>query len=275
MAGKLLFGVAAVALLSAGGAAQAADVMPVLVPAVTPMVVPPPPGPVFAIRIDNSIHAVWTGTPEEDGVHLDTDVDMRLTAASGWGFELLTGGSTFFAPLSLSGGLTGRVFHSAGDVELGVYAGFGFSVPGGIGGYGFGGDFRLDNDRLTVESYLQANFFAGAFNFISTETDVTVHASDKFDVYFGGDLFIGGGPASYDVWAGAQYDFGVFAPYGGVWFGNDTGFGAELGFELEKKLGNGPLSLIGGAEVNIGLDGLRNADASVGIRYQLGHFPDD
>lgn len=273
MANRHLLGAAAIALVagSSANSAQAADVMPVISPVVTPAVVPPS-GPVIAIRVDNSLHAVWFGGPVD--VHVDTDIDLRVTMPSGFGFELFTGGSTYFAPPEFFGGMTARVFHQGGALEVGVYAGFGFAIPGGLGGYGFGGDFRLDTDRLTVESFMQANFFAGGFDALSTETDVTIHATDKLDIYFGGELdtdFVG---LDYAVWAGAQLDLGAFKPYAGIWYGPMSGLGAEIGFDLEKQLGNGPFSLIGGGEVNLGIGGLVSAEATIGIRFQRGEFPD-
>jgi hypothetical protein len=272
MTNRHRLGAAGAALLVAAsaGTAQAADVMPIMVPVVTP-VVAPPPGPVFAIRIDTGMVVDWYGGPNYD-LSVINDITARVTLPSGWGFELLTGSRTHItAPVEFFGGLTGRVFRASGALEAGAYAGFGFGIPGGLGGYGFGADFEFDTDRLTVEGYVQANFFGGAFAFLEGGADVTLHLTDRLDVYLGGDLDNQMG-LDGDVWAGAQIDFGAIAPYAGVWYAFGGPIGAELGVELERPLGTGPFALIGEAEINFALGGGAFGFASIGIRFQRGEI---
>jgi len=164
------------------------------------------------------------------------------------------------------------VFRVAGALEVGAFAGFGYVIPGGIAGYGFGADFDYETDRVEIEGGLLANFQGGGFTFLEVAADLTVHATDRIDVYLGGEFDTLG--LDNDVWAGAQIDFGALAPYAGVWYAFGAGFGAELGVELEKQLGTGPFSLIGEAEINLALGGGAFGFASIGIRFQRGDIDD-
>lgn len=272
MTNRLLLSAAGAALLAAVsvGTAQAADVMPIVVPTVT-AVAAPPPGPVFAIRIDTGMTVNWYGGPNYD-LSAFNEITARVTLPSGWGFEMLTGDRLYITPpVELYGSVTGRVFRVAGPLEVGAYAGFGFIVPGGIGGYGFGGDFEYDTDRMTVEGGLQANFQGGGFTFLEGAAELTLHATDRIDVFFGGDFDTTG--LDNDLWAGARIDFGAIAPYAGVWYAFGGGFGAEFGVDLAKPLGTSPFSLIGEAEINIAQGGAFGF-ASIGIRFQRGDIDD-
>ncbi|MCW5713026.1 MAG: hypothetical protein KIT43_00730 [Bauldia sp.] len=274
MTNRFFLSAAGAALFAAAsaGTAHAADVMPIVVPVVTP-VVAPPPGPVYAIRIDTSLAVDWYGGAAYD-LSVFKEITARVTLASGWGFEVLTGDRLYITPpVELYGSLTGRVFRVAGPLEVGAYAGFGYIVPGGIGGYGFGGDFEYDTDRVTVEGFVQANFFGGGFAFLEGGTETTLHLTDRLDVYFGVEVANQMG-ISGDVWAGAQIDFGAIAPYAGIWYAFGGPVGAEFGVELEKPLGTGPFSLIGQAEINIALGGGASGFASIGIRFQRGEIDD-
>lgn len=270
MAGKYLLGAAGVALFAAAstGAAQAADVMPIVVPVVTPVVVAPV-GPTVEFTLEKWVElGIYPG----DGYSIDVfgSADLKITAASGWGFQLIVEDELDFAPFEVEFDVTGRVFRAMGNAEVGVYAGFGVEVPGGLDGYGFGFDFAYDSDRLTLESFVQANFNGGGFNFLDTETELTVHVNDRLDVYAGVDVetdftgnpFLAG-------WAGAQLSLGALSPYATVYFSNFDGLEAELGVELEYQIGNGPLSLLGNAEVDFGFPGTRFFVAA-GIRYAIG-----
>jgi hypothetical protein len=276
MTNKYLLGAAGAALLAGvAGTAQAADVMPIVVPVVTP-VVAPPPGPVFAIRVDTGMTVSWYGGTEYD-LSVFNEITARVTLPSGWGFEVLTGDRLYMTPpVELYGAITGRVFRVAGALEVGAFAGFRYIIPGGINLYGFGGDFDYETDRVEIEGGLLANFQAGGFAFLEGAAEATLHATDRIDVYVGGDFDTD--MADTDVWAGAQIDFGALAPYAGVWysFGNTPadGFGAELGVELEKQLGTGPFSLIGEAEINYAPGYGPFGFASIGIRFQRGDIDD-
>jgi len=273
MTNKYLLGAAGAALLaSVAGTAQAADVMPIVVPVVTP-VVAPPPGPVFAIRIDTGMTVNWYGGPNYD-LSVFNESTARVTLPSGWGFEVLTGDRLYITPpVELYGSVTGRVFRVAGPLEVGAYAGFGYVVPGGFGGYGFGGDFEYDTDRVTIDGFVQANFFGGGFSFLEGGVETTLHLTDRLDAYVGVEA-AKGISIDGDVWAGVQIDFGAIAPYAGIWYAFGDGFGAELGVELEKQLGTGPFSLIGNAEINFALGGGAFGVASIGIRFQRGDLDD-
>lgn len=267
MVGKYLVGAAGVALfaVASSGSAQAADVMPIVVPVVTPVVVAVP-GPVFEINIEHWLEVEFFDAGLDPEAY--TEIDLKMTLPSGWGFQLIAdAGADVQLPIQVFADLTGRVFRSMGAVEVGVYAGFGVALPGGIGGYGFGADFAYDTDRLTVETYVQANFFAGGFQFLDFETDVTLHVTDKLDIYGGTDLETDFVTFFLSGYLGAQYDFGVLAPYATVWL--DGGLGGELGVEVEYQIGNGPFSLLGYAEVEFdggGPDGF----AGIGIKFSRG-----
>lgn len=273
MAGRYLLGVASVALfaMASTGSARAADVMPVVVPLVTPAVVVAA-GPKIEI---NSEHWLEIGIFPGNGYDLVSyhDLDIKVTAASGVGFQFVTSGVIDnLAPFDIDDlTLAGRVFLSRGDAEIGVYAGLLAEIPGGIDFTAVGADFSIDNDRLELDTYVQANF-DGGFDFLSAGVDLTVHATERLDLNAGGALStdFGGGGAFLEAWAGAQLDFGLLAPYAGVYVSNGMErFTAELGVELEHQIGNGPLSLLGYAEFDFGTFGPA-IFAGVGIKYSIG-----
>lgn len=264
MTGKYLLGAASTALcvVAFSSAAKAADVMPIVVPVVAPVAVPPV-GPAFEINIET-----WFETdvldPPADPLVL-SEASVRLTTASGWGFELITSLFTYvLPPPGRSAEVTGRVFRSAGSVEVGAYAGAGVSVPFGPG-YRLGGDFEYDTERLTLEGYVEANFAAAGFEFLETAANLTVHVSDKLDI--GGGIALETGPVEVAGFIGLQYDLGLLAPYAQVWFGNDRAI--DLGVELEHRFGEGPISLLGYAEVE--LDGTGpEVFLGIGVRFNRG-----
>lgn len=266
MVGKYLLGAtgAAILAIASAGSAHAADVMPVVAPVVTPVVVPPP-GPVFEINIET-----WLETEvfnNEFDPTLFAEASLKVTLPSGWGFELITELFTYILPPpDAFVAVTGRVFRSMGDVEVGVYAGAGFSLMGTS--YGIGGDFAYDSDRLTVESYVQGNFaVGGGFVFLDHETDVTLHVTEMLDIYAGYDFETDFVTFDIDGYIGAQVDFGLLAPYATVWL--DGGLGGEIGVELEHQFGNGPLSLLGYAEVEFGGGGPEGF-VGIGIKFSRG-----
>jgi len=254
----------ALSVVAFSGSARAADVMPIVLPVVAPVVVPPV-GPVFEINVETWLETEFLDPPM-DPVLL-TEASLKLTTVSGWGFELITNLFTYILPPpDRAATLTGRVFRSAGDIEVGAYAGLGVSVPFGLL-YWLGGDFEYDTDRMTLDGFVQATFSPGGFEFIETEANLAIHVTDKLDIgggiAFGTDL-MGFGFAGY---VGAQYDFGLLAPYVQVWF--DQGLAVDLGVELEHRFGNGPLALLGYAEVELDGGG-PEVYAGIGIRLSLG-----
>lgn len=266
MTGKYLLGAAGVALsvVSFSGAAKAADVMPIVIPVVAPVVVAPV-GPVFEINVETWFETDFLDPPSEP--ILLNEASLRLTTASGWGFELITTLLTEVTPAPMRlAAVTGRVFRSAGSLEVGAYAGVGVLVPVGAG-YWLGGDFEYDTDRLTLEGYVEANFTAGGFESVETAANLTVHVTDKLDV--GGGIAFETDPVDPDFagFVGVQYDFGLLAPYAQVWFGDDRAI--DLGVELEHRFGESPISLLGYAEVE--LNGTSPVVyVGVGIRFSHG-----
>lgn len=265
MAGRHLIGAAGVALaaLTSANSAQAADVMPII-PVVTPVVVVPA-GPVFEINIETWIEADFEESEFDPEVF--TEASLKLTTASGWGFELIAGAQSYILPPpQLQFALTGRAFRSAGDFEFGAYAGASFGFYGLA--YWVGGDFLYDTDRLTLDGYVQANFLApGGFEFMQTEANLAVHVTDKLDI--GAGILFGTDFALFDLdgYVGAQYDFGLLAPYVQVWF--DEGLEVDLGVELEHQFGDSPLALLGYAEVELDGGG-PEVYLGIGIRFSRG-----
>lgn len=245
MAVKYLLGAAAAALVAVGvtGAAQAADVMPVVVPTVTPVVVVPT-GPKIEIESWNAIEiGVFPGDPIDIETH--NDFSLKVTTQSGVGFQLLGEVHVELPGFFVYGETTGRVFLSRGDFEVGLYSVVFFNSMG-FDGVTVGGDVVLENDRLELMTYLEADFFGG-FEDIEAGGEVVVHLGDMLDLYAGIDTDLFPAFDLDDLWAGVQAHFGPLSPYVGA-FLTFPGVGFEVGTEFEHRFGTSPLSLVGYAE---------------------------
>lgn len=271
MAGKFLVSAGAIALLAAAstGTAQAADIIPVVVPVVTPVVVVPV-GPTVAIKVETSLNVDYDGNFDAWANGL---LDLKITSASGWGFQLVAGGNQYVvAPIEFYGGAQARVFRAIGPVEIGVFAGANLN-PGITGNnYYFGGDFTYETDRVEVETYVAAQYFlGGTVRLIAAGAEATVHVTDRLDVIAGVErnLLFG----SVDIEGRVELDLGAVTPFAGVIYNPSLGVIGQVGVELEKQLGTGPLSLIGYGRADFGVFGPSVA-VGLGIRFSRGDIDD-
>jgi len=82
--------------------------------------------------------------------------------------------------------------------------------------------------------------------------------------FFGGFEIGGGGQATLNL--------GALSPYVGVqgYYDGMGGLMAYAGVEIERPIGTGPFTLIGGAEVDYYLGGGLGLEAYIGIRFNRG-----
>lgn len=304
MNSRLLLGAAAVALVAATGAANAADVLPIGV-AVTPAVVAPAAvGPEITVTLEKSFNVNLY-----DLTNLDTWVsgyaELRVKTASGLGFEVWAGDALEqISPLYLWYSAGARVFREVGAIEMGAFVGFGSSIP--YMGYGlwFGGDFAYETDTTKIEHWTTAYFNGGGFDEIDLDTEIKLNPNDLLEIrgYAGLELDLpgvdfyadgearfmvrehlqplvgawleldGGGP-EYGVWGGLRLPFGSFTPYINVWWEpTDPEIGFDIGVSFKRQIGNGPLTIFGYVEYELDTYG-QDLYAQIGIRF--GGDPDD
>lgn len=269
----LLLSAAGIALVAASGAAQAADIIPIMAPTVAVMDPGPvPTGPDVSIEISKWLDMYYEpGYPVDFETHLDFDID--ILTASGWGFELI-GGDWFELELPIYGGagVTARVYRAFGDIEIGLLAGIGTSIPFGMGyGYGFGFDFSYEAEKLTVENETWFNFQGGGgFQGFETDTTVTFDASEALSLNVGLLVSHYGSPSYYSVYGGVAYEIGDFTPYADIWWAPGFGeWGGDIGVDFEHQIGTGPLSLVANTEFDFGTYG-RSFYAGIGIKFTRG-----
>lgn len=271
MAGKFLIGAAAAALYAFGatGVARAADVSPVVIPPIVTPVVVAAAGPKIEISTEQWFEAnIEVG----DNVEYSTyhDFSVKVTSARGFGFQLL-GNVEIEIPFDeIDAELTAAGFITRGAVTAAAYTTL-YLDEDGFDGFGVGGDFTLDNDRLTLHSYVEARFGANAtFSVLEIGGDATVHLGERLDLYTGIDMGIEtGGFFPQDVWAGAQFHLGPFSPYATLEY-DFFDFGVYLGAEFEHQLGNSPLSLLGYAELHLDQGDIPEVNLGLGIKFSRG-----
>lgn len=297
MTTKHLIGAAAVALLAATGAARAADVMPIVV-ATTPAVAPVVVGPTVTVEITTGAYLDLYGlTDLYLGAETFGEIDVK--SASGWGFNLAGGAGVNFIPgFGFGYGFRAELYRVIGNAEVGF-----FVVPYNFAPLviAFGPTVRFETDRFEFRHQTEINYFFGNWD-VGFSNDVTVHVSDSLDVggyfdfsfgTFGLDLDLGvnaelevndrltvEGWARADVIGGlfvaaggqATFNLGALSPYVGVEARYDMGFGLEVtaGVELERPIGTGPFTLIGGAGMEYDLGGGLGLEAHIGIRFNRG-----
>ncbi|MCW5715816.1 MAG: hypothetical protein KIT43_15000 [Bauldia sp.] len=270
MAGKFLVGAASAALLAFGatGTAQAADVMPVIVPVITPVVVVPT-GPKIEISAEQWIEVGLYPAEQFREFNTYSDLDIKVSAASGFGFQFLGEVELWLpSPVELEAAFTGRAFMTRGDIEIGLYSTL--WLDGGFDGFAVGTDFTFDNDRFTLATYLQAEFFNG-FDEFRTGAEVTVHLGEMLDIGGGVEAEFDFGNFDFEeAWAGVQLHLGPLSPYAVAWWdGGDVGF--DLGTELEVPLGTSPFSLLGYAEAEFEIGDPVEFFFGIGIKFSHGN----
>lgn len=291
MAGKLLLGAASIAFVAVAGAAQAADVQPVVVPVIVPVPVVST-GPDIEITLEAIAGVLYAGTPE-----FVTAIggDVIVTSQSGWGIGI-GGYAEFYFP-GTSAGIGARLFREMGNLQIGVITG----IDIGMGTeYYVGTDIRYETD--TIEALNQTfAVFDGGFDYWGNYLEVTFTPSDRLEVYqeltvivdggvglyaegdidvgirgpvrliAGYDLTYTPGPQFVGVYGGVQLDLNGIKPYVTGFWTNDGGpfYGVNLGVEIERELGDGPFTLIGGTDLTLS-NGGRAFEAAIGIRFELG-----
>jgi hypothetical protein len=274
MAGKFLIGVAAASLFAFGGtaAANAADVMPVIVPAPVG-VVTVAAGPTIEITTEH-----WLEFNFEPGDDVDPStfhsIDLKVTGLRGLGFQLTNNlyvdiDTNPLAIDEIEGDATGRVFLSRGAFEIGAYTTMFFD--NGFDELAVGTDFTVDLARFTLSGYIQA-IFEDDFDFTEFEFggDVTTHIlGDRLELAAGFEGDTWGAVEIETVWLGAQFHLGPIAPY--VTFTWDDGDRLlAIGTEFEQKLGNSNFSLLAYGEVEIELGDPAEYNFGIGFKWATG-----
>lgn len=303
MTGRLLVGAvaAALALAATAGTARAADVMPVVVPAVVPVPVVST-GPKVEITLETGVQ-LWYDPLAIDPVHVDafTYGEVIITGRSGWGVGLGSWGEfhVFPSPAGVNYVTAGaRIFREMGDFEIGM----GFNIDT-EGEFAFGPDLRYETDTIEALNQTFFVFDISPFGFdywgnyfevtytpnerIEIYTDLTVIFDGGLSAVFGqGDIDVGvRGPfhvlAGYDfslvssqyllLYGGVQLDFNGIKPYVTGWWENDGGpfYGVDLGVEIDRQIGDGPVTLIGDSHVTITPTGW-GLFFGAGVRIELG-----
>lgn len=272
---------AAMALAAGAGAAQAADVMPIVVPVV---VVPPVvvPGPIYRVEIEAG---VVTGRDFGDTDPLAYNagavsaVDVRT--ASGFGFKLETTGNLYFEgsppPLPADASILGRIYHTIGDHgTVGVFATTSWNNYGPPGGHLFGIDADFDNDTLWVNYSLGVGFTPGSgYDGIQSILASRLER-DRLVVR---NLTLAALPAAGTValvtLSEVGYKFGPVTPYvqfalGAV--GGGFSASAGVGADLELPVGDGPLTITGGVFAQFGPGGF-DWEATAGMELNFNDGP--
>lgn len=274
---KYLAGVAGVAVLALSTTAQAADVMPVVVPQVVTPVAVAPAGPDFGIDLKAYATASFPfSDPWSAGV--DLDIKTHYIGARGFGFRLEGGAGTQIYPNFGDGGFGGdlEVFKQFGNFEVGAMLTGGGAIPIGSGGYAEAGPYvrySMEHGMLTVDqtfSFLFPVVGMGNTRF-SSETEVTVDVNDDFELKaeFRLDRPLGGPFFAY-LELGAAYTMGPITPYAELEINFGDPMRITLGADFERQLGSGPFSLIANAELQLSPT-YRQGSVSVGIRFRRGN----
>lgn len=299
-----MLGAAAAALLAATGTARAADVMPIVV-AVTPTVPPAVIGPTVNIDIRSTISLYYYG-PSALYVDANLGGDIDVRSASGWGVRLSGGGGFSIYPgMGYGFGFSAELYKAIGNAQLGFFVSpYGFN-PIDIS---FGPTLRYETDTVDFRHSTEFSFWGGGNRAVDVYNELTLNPNDRLEVggYFdlgfsnvaGRDLEFGGfatvslsdrvdmlgwadveldGGLWFGTGAGVELHFGALTPYANVGWTTSDGLWTELGFDVKKPIGAGPLQLIGGARAYLWSDPALsvNLSAYAGIRYLIGEDDDD
>lgn len=273
---KYLAGVAGFAMLALTTNAQAADVMPVVVPQVVAPVVVAPAGPDFGIEI-SAYATAYVPFADPWSIGVDLDIATHYIGARGFGFRLEGGTGTEVYPNFGDGGFGGdvEVFKQFGNFEVGAMLQGGGGFPIGSGGYAEAGPYvrySIEHGMLTLDQTFSYIFpVIGAGNrYFSSETEVKVAVNDALELRAAFDLDRAmGGPFFAYLHVGAGYTIGPITPYAELEINFGDPMQTTLGVDLERQIGTGPLSLIGNAELQLSPT-FRAASVSVGIRFNRG-----
>jgi hypothetical protein len=196
---------------------------------------------------------------------VDFDGVIDFQNPGGWGFQFLgwyendlpgddyeigarayrTFGNLMVAPYVLIDGFASLV----DDVEPGV-------------------DFEYTAGRLMI--YNDTYFHFDAFH-IHSDTRVKFAVIDQITVYGDFDLRIFEGPLEVEyLQIGVELDLGNITPYLRAHTDLDGFCGIDLGVELERPIGTGPLTLLGEAELGYHPGDGFDLELSIGIRYSRG-----
>lgn len=264
----LMTTVAGVALFA--GAAQAADIQPIV-----PVVVAPPiavPGPVYAIEVRADVVASTFGGIES---LLSTAIDVRTV--SGWGFKLELSGFLELSPPPFESDLTvlGRLYHTVGaNGTVGIFGSVTRSSAADESVLiGLDADLVTDTTELTY--ILVADFgptgYDGLQSILALELARREHL--RVDVVAFAVLPAGGGLVALTV-AEIGYQIGPVTPYvqlAAVYTGPFIG-SVALGVDLELPVGSGPLTLTGGVLAGFGPGGF-GWEANLGFELKPNDGP--
>ncbi|MGV8840354.1 MAG: hypothetical protein ACWA6X_08630 [Bauldia sp.] len=274
---KYLAGVAGIAVLALTTTAQAADVMPVVVPQVVTPVVVAPAGPDFGIEISAYATATF---PFADpwSVGVDLDIVTHFIGARGFGFRLEGGTGIEVYPGFGNGGFGGdlEVFKQFGNFEVGAMLQGGGGFPIGSVGFAEAGPYvrySMEHGMLTLDQTFSFLFPVVSMGnrYFSSETEVTVDVNDNLELTadFQLDRPLGGPFFAY-LSLGAAYTMGPLTPYAELQISFGDPMRIILGADFERQIGTGPLSLIGNAQLQLSPT-YREASVSVGIRFSRGN----
>ncbi|MCW5695341.1 MAG: hypothetical protein KIS96_01270 [Bauldia sp.] len=303
MSARFVAGAAGIALMvAAASVARAADAPLPGAETATATSTEPKVSVVLEAGIEGSV--ILGSPPPAFSLYSYGEVDVKF--ASGFGITLSERSSVLLStPLLAFVDVNGRLYKSLGLFEIGIHGHVGVSVPFGAPvSSSFGPDIRYETDRLTVTNSTYFTFFGGVFSGWGNGTEITFDVTDRVEIhgFFGVD-FDGGGPsvtvlAEATIKAGSRLEvvpsidvvfsgmgtflntgvilrvpLGVVTPYVGANWSPGNFANVELGIDLERQIGTGPLSLIGNAEYSVGFFGgppLHRVSGQIGLRYTGG-----
>ena len=250
----LLLGVAGIALVGAARTANTADanttVTPIL-PAATTVVATGP-----AIEINAWLDGWFLFAPCCD-YYIEAGFDgvVDFQRPSGWGFQLLGWYEYYFAGDDYYFGA--RAYRTYDNLTVGPYV--------FIGDLELGVDFEYTAGSLMV--YNDTYFHFDAFH-MHTDTRLEFAVNDQVTVFGDIDLRLFDGPFEIEyLRVGVELDLGNITPYAYIHTDLDGFAGVDVGVELERPIGTGPLTLLGEVELGYHPGYGFDVELSVGIRY--------
>jgi hypothetical protein len=305
MTGKLLAGVAGVAMVAASCVANAADLPPLGAEAVME-----PEGPKVSVIAETG--AIGIATLGVTGAILFSNTGVDVQFSSGLGVSLasqligIPSGSDY---IEFS---QGRVYYSTGALEFGVTALVSAElVPFSVGAYGVGPDFAYESERLSFVSQTLLTFEPGTgYSGWLNQTEATFNPNEKVEVVtsiaaqgspmFGSTVLVDTeatislaphfqlvphasvafdsvGGTSFGAGVEGRFPLGAITPFVAVDWSSGSGTFLQVGADLEKQIKTSPFTLFGTAAFSPDLTGGGNHSvlAGIGIRYQMGEDPPD
>lgn len=190
-------GAAIAALLAGTGAAQAADVMPIVV-----SVNPTDPVAVVGPTIEADLVAIISGTwydPNDKYLNVDFYGDIDIKSASGWGIIAYGGGGANLIPgFGFGYGFGFEIYRAIGNFEVGFFLNPNSLSPLDIE---FGPTLRYETDTVEIQAGVGFGIEPSARE-IYAWTDVTFQASPNLEVrgFFDLDRYDDGvNPVEFDV----------------------------------------------------------------------------